>query len=36
MFKKAVAMLVVALAFGLCPLAQALAETTLRFQCAYP
>ena len=36
MLKKAVAVLVVSLALGLSPLAQALAQTTLRFQCAYP
>ncbi len=36
MFKKSVAALVVSLALGLSPLTHALAETTLRFQCAYP
>ncbi len=36
MFKKSVAALVVSVALGLSPLPQALAETTLRFQCAYP
>ncbi|MCL4539852.1 MAG: TRAP transporter substrate-binding protein DctP, partial [Bacteroidetes bacterium] len=35
MFKKTVAAVVVALALGLSPLTQALAETTLQFQCAY-
>jgi TRAP-type C4-dicarboxylate transport system substrate-binding protein len=35
MLKKAVVVVLVALALGLSPLAQALAETTLRFHCAY-
>lgn len=36
MFKKSVAALVVSVVLGLSPLPQALAETTLQFQCAYP
>jgi TRAP-type C4-dicarboxylate transport system substrate-binding protein len=36
MFKKTVAVLIAALAFGLSPLAEAIAQTTLRFHCAYP
>jgi TRAP-type transport system periplasmic protein len=35
MLKKVVAVVVMALAFSVSPLAQALAETTLQFQCAY-